>query len=120
MPRCLKGQGPVFLLFRPFHATESLLALRVPIYQCIAQSGGGMKFSNILFPVDFSDRSRIVAPLVNGVAKRARASSGLRCLVRLQPKCFMTPVARCGPPRIPKSPDTVRQRSGEAWFARSM
>lgn len=35
---------------------------------------GGMKFTNVLFPVDFSERCRAVAPFVNAVAKRDGAA----------------------------------------------
>lgn len=56
-----------------------------------------MKFSNILFPVDFSERSRTVAPFVNGVARRDGGSLTLMSLIEPPVMWYGTAEAPCIP-----------------------
>jgi len=56
-----------------------------------------MKFTNILYPVDFSERCRTVAPFVNAVAKRNRASLTLVNFVEIPPLWYGTAEAPCVP-----------------------
>jgi nucleotide-binding universal stress UspA family protein len=52
-----------------------------------------MPFTNILFPVDFSERSRVVAPHVKAACARFRASLTLLHLVEVPAMAYGTPEA---------------------------
>src|SRR6266853_5933688 len=56
-----------------------------------------MKFANILFPVDFSERCRAVAPFVNEVASRDGASLTLLSLIDAPVMWYGTAEAPCIP-----------------------
>ena len=62
-----------------------------------AVSGGNMKFTNILYPVDFSERCRTVAPFVNAVAQRNGASLTLVNFVEVPALWYGTAEAPCVP-----------------------
>jgi nucleotide-binding universal stress UspA family protein len=79
--------------FRRLKAAARLLAMWVRI----AESGGGMKFTNILYPVDFSERCRTVAPFVNAIAKHDGASLTLVNFVEIPPLWYGTAEAPCAP-----------------------
>lgn len=56
-----------------------------------------MKFTNILYPVDFSERCRTVAPFVNAVARRDGASLTLVNFVEVPALWYGTAEAPCVP-----------------------
>lgn len=56
-----------------------------------------MRFTRILFPVDFSERSRIVAPYVQAAVKRHGASLALANFVEIPALWYGTAEAPCAP-----------------------
>lgn len=56
-----------------------------------------MRFTNILYPVDFSERCRMVAPFVNAAVKRHGASLTLANFVEIPAFWYGTPEAPCTP-----------------------
>lgn len=56
-----------------------------------------MNFSKILFPVDFSERSRVVAPFVNAAVKRHGAALTLANFVEIPALWYGTAEAPCAP-----------------------
>jgi len=56
-----------------------------------------MNFSKILFPVDFSERSRVVAPFVHAAVKRHGAALTLANFVEIPALWYGTAEAPCGP-----------------------
>jgi nucleotide-binding universal stress UspA family protein len=56
-----------------------------------------MKFTNILYPVDFSERCRVVAPFVRAAVKRHRASLILANFVEIPALWYGTAEAPCAP-----------------------
>jgi nucleotide-binding universal stress UspA family protein len=56
-----------------------------------------MNFSKILFPVDFSERSRIVAPFVRAAAKRHGAALTLANFIEIPALWYGTAEAPCAP-----------------------
>jgi len=69
-----------------------------------------MKFTNILFPVDFSERCRTVAPFVGAVARRNRASLTLVHFIEIMPLWYGTAEAPCVPDlSIAQLTDEARQ-----------
>jgi len=70
-----------------------------------------MTFSNILFPVDFSDRCRAVAPFVNALAERRKASRTLLHIVEIPTLWYGSAEAACMPDlNIPQLIDDAAKR----------
>jgi len=56
-----------------------------------------MNFSRVLFPVDFSERSRVVAPFVNAAVKRHGAALTLANFIEIPALWYGTAEAPCAP-----------------------
>ncbi len=70
-----------------------------------------MNFTNILFPVDFSERSQVVAPFVHAAVKRHGASLTLINFVEIPALWYGTAEAPCAPDLdIPGMLDDAGQR----------
>jgi nucleotide-binding universal stress UspA family protein len=70
-----------------------------------------MTFSNILFPVDFSERCRAAAPFVNALVRRQKASLNLLHLVEIPPIWYCSTEASCMPDlNIPQLVDHAATR----------
>ena len=70
-----------------------------------------MRFSNILFPVDFSERCRAAAPFVNALVKAQKASLTILHMVEIPTIWYGSAEAPCMPDlNIPKLVDDAAER----------